>query len=98
MPDQSWFIFPFILNSRGSAWNEPILSDNVLKFLNLDRVLDLNRKVPKIIQPFGIIQKPLYFEWDEENSLNVPQNDLRFNMLGSILVTSITTIQFFVRR
>lgn len=52
-PGQGWFVFPFILNSGGSPWNEPILSDPVLEHLKLDRSLDNDKGIPEIPQPLG---------------------------------------------
>jgi hypothetical protein len=92
MPEKGWILIPFILNSGGSPWNEPILSDPVLKHLGLDRSIDMDKQIPFIPQPLGKIRFPLQFQWNEKRNLSIPQNDLRFNLLGGSLAECISTI------
>jgi hypothetical protein len=92
IPNNGWFVFPFILNSGGSPWNEPILSDPVLRYLKLDRSLDFEKGIPEIPQPLGVIQRPLNYEWNEKRKFTIAENDLRFNLFGGKLVTCISTI------
>jgi hypothetical protein len=92
VPGKGWYLFPFILNTGGSPWNLPIISDPVLHHLNLNRCVDSEKGIPFIPQPLGKITRPLQFEWNEQRTLSIPSNDLRFNLFGGNLAYCIGCI------
>jgi hypothetical protein len=81
-----WYIFPFLIDSGGCCWNTPIISDPVLKFLNLDRDKERDSQHPdtNLLVPLPLQHSPNPFaqDWGIRGQIITPDN-LIFNMIGS---------------
>jgi len=110
---KEWFAFPFVVNSGGMAWCNPILSDGALKrmgFANPVAIRGVDMpgcKHVKFPAPIGPITEPLVANWGTEHK--VAPDETRydfcltylmrnsFNLMGEELAECVLVCNFLAK-
>jgi hypothetical protein len=93
---KDWFILPFVINTGGSPWNKPIISEQSKNIIGLNEIhhkeSQNQSQILRMPTPLGIIPAPLSQDWDCYGRNAIQSDDVRFNLVGQELAHIIGTI------
>ena len=96
-----YFLFPFVINTGGSAWNRPIMSDEALQCMDkaFSRTAPERAKCGIVMPtPLGDMIDPTQQVWDDDRKANTAYTKcpVKYNLVGHELAGAIDVINALV--
>ncbi len=94
-----WFVLPFLINTCGVPWNNPIISRQAMDKIGLKMIdksqlncIEDQKHILFMPTPLGPIPTPLSCDWSDQWKKRIEDGDVRFNLVGQELALSISVI------